>query len=54
MYYLVNGYRFITPQKNLKIHKMDEDKNVFSKTSEKQILAVALQNYAKNQLQKTL
>ena len=42
MYYLVNDYRFIT-------QKM----NVFSKTSEKQILAVELQNYAKNQLQKT-
>ena len=35
MYYLVNGYRFIT------------QKYVFSKTSKKHILKVASQNYAK-------
>ena len=39
MYYLVNGYRFINPEKWMQL-------TVFTKTSEKQIFTVASQNYA--------
>ena len=42
MYYLVNGYRFITQKKHLKNHEMDV------KHLKKQILTVALQNYEKS------
>ena len=42
MYYLVNGYRFITQKKHLKNHERDV------KHLKKQILTVALQNYEKS------
>ena len=44
MYYLLNGYRFITPTKIEKFMKWMQIKYAFIKTSGKQILMVELRN----------
>ena len=51
MYYLVNGYRFMTPPKMIKWMLI---KYVFTKTSKTQIFYGCITKLCKTQLQKTL